>query len=119
MYTHEQWKEVKKALSLTNKSIAEIIGTTEDNVKKQLGPSKKLPTWARAMMFAHERLIVIPPGEIKRGVNDDYLLLKKGGDIEVVTKHPNCGCFVDASQIFRRDKTCKVAKDDHTFTISR
>lgn len=38
MYTYEQWKEVKAALSLTNKKIAEIIGKTEGNVKKQLSP---------------------------------------------------------------------------------
>lgn len=54
MYTYEQWKEVKAALSLTNKKIAEIIGKTEGNVKKQLSPNaKKLPTWANAMIYAY------------------------------------------------------------------
>lgn len=50
-YTHQDWKEFKKAFQLKNKGIAEIIGLTPDSVKIMTQPKKPLPTWAKAFIW--------------------------------------------------------------------
>jgi len=53
-YTHEDFKELKKQLGLKNRDIALIIGLTENSVKSQTAPSKKLPTWAKSMIYVYK-----------------------------------------------------------------
>lgn len=53
-YTSEDFKAMKKALKLTNKDIALIIGTGEANVKIQTAPRKELATWAKSMLYVYD-----------------------------------------------------------------
>jgi len=55
-FTSEDFKAMKKALKLTNKDIAKIIGTGEANVKIQTAPGKPLATWAKAFCYTYERM---------------------------------------------------------------
>lgn len=55
MYTYENWKAFLKAYGLQAEDIAEIIGKSKQNVYQQISPNKPLPTWARAMLFVHNR----------------------------------------------------------------
>jgi hypothetical protein len=51
------FKQMKKDLKLTNKDIANIIGTGETNVKNQTAPNKKkIATWANSMLYVYHRL---------------------------------------------------------------
>lgn len=51
IYTYENWKRFKKEHDLNNADVSEIIGTTENNVQVQCRSNKKLPTWARALVY--------------------------------------------------------------------
>lgn len=55
-YTPEDFKAMKKSLKLTNKDVAEIIGTTEQNVKFQTNKNRPLGTWAKAFVYMYNRL---------------------------------------------------------------
>lgn len=50
-YTAQDFKDLKKDLNLTNKDVAEIIGTSEQNVKIQTNQNEKLATWAKSMLY--------------------------------------------------------------------
>lgn len=134
LYTYDNWKAFKKDLSLSNKDIAEITGTTESNIKTQLSPSKKLPTWARAMLFVWDRQKVEVSGEaiplpVKDFVFPDDLepapvptmdeVLAKGIAVNLSTVNAApCGCYfegIDGGQLFRRAKGCKIKKTSHKF----
>jgi len=52
-FTSEDFKEMKKALGLTNKDVADIIGTSESNVKMQTAPGRELGTWAKSMVYVY------------------------------------------------------------------
>jgi len=39
---------------LKNEDIAAIVGVSKGNVTNTARPGKKLPSWARALCFAHE-----------------------------------------------------------------
>ena len=54
--THEDFKEMKKQLKLTNASIASEIGLTADSVKNQTAPAKELPAWAKSMILVWQKL---------------------------------------------------------------
>ena len=54
--THEDFKEMKKQLGLTNALIASEIGLSADSVKNQTAPAKELPAWAKSMIFVWKRL---------------------------------------------------------------
>lgn len=54
-FTSEDFKAMKKALKLTNKDIAKIIGTGEANVKIQTAPGKPLATWAKSMLYVYHK----------------------------------------------------------------
>jgi DNA-binding transcriptional regulator YiaG len=56
MTNHEKFKQMKSDLKLNNSDIANIIGTSEQNVKNQTGKSKELATWAKSMIYVWERL---------------------------------------------------------------
>lgn len=53
-FTHDDFKAMKKALKLKNEDIAIIVGVSKGNVTNTARPGKKLPSWARALCFAHE-----------------------------------------------------------------
>lgn len=51
-YTHDDFKEMKQDLKLTNADIAEIIGElTPDSVKTLTQPNRDLPKWVRSMLY--------------------------------------------------------------------
>lgn len=56
MSDHKKYKEMKKALGLTNADIASITGLTTNSVKNQTQPSKELPAWAKSMIFVWGKL---------------------------------------------------------------
>jgi hypothetical protein len=55
-FTSQDFKDMKKALGLKNKDIANIIGTGEKNVTIQTGPGKELATWAKAFCFMFKKM---------------------------------------------------------------
>ncbi|MFD0701776.1 hypothetical protein [Myroides pelagicus] len=56
-YTHEDFKEMKKDLKLTNRDIADITGLTEASVKNQTKPSaNELPPWIKTMLYIYNKL---------------------------------------------------------------
>lgn len=59
-FTAADFKEMKKALGLTNKDVAEIIGTSETNVKNQTAPGKPLGTWAKSMVYVYQQMRTNP-----------------------------------------------------------
>jgi len=73
MYTHENWKRLKKDLGLKNKDIAEIVGLTLDSVKNQTQPSKDLPTWARGMIYVYEQLNAVKSMEFDAKARIDFI----------------------------------------------
>jgi hypothetical protein len=50
-FTHSNWKRFKKEKGLTYKKIAEITGTSVQNVKIMVNPRRKMATWMRALMW--------------------------------------------------------------------
>ncbi len=56
MYTHEDYKTLKKELGLKNKDIAEAIGLKIKTVTDSTRPSWELPTWAKAMIFIYKKM---------------------------------------------------------------
>lgn len=54
-YTHEDFKEMKKALKIKNADIAEITGLSVDSVKTLTQPNKELPAWIRSMIFVYRK----------------------------------------------------------------
>lgn len=133
-YTFENWKKLKPE-ALTNAQIAEAIGTSENNVKVQLRPSKKLPTWARAMMFvwisvenyARESIGMptvagtIPERPItkprKAVAFSDTIAPKAEHEPQSEAKYlatAPCGCMMQG-KLFLRKKGCKVSREQHKF----
>jgi hypothetical protein len=51
-YTYSNWIEFKKHHGLTNKKIAEIIGTSEQNIKVMANRNKPLSTWMKAFLYS-------------------------------------------------------------------
>jgi len=51
-YSHTNWLAFKEHHELTNKKIAEIIGTSEQNVKIMTNPKKPLSTWMKAFLYS-------------------------------------------------------------------
>jgi len=55
--THEDFKDMKRQLKLTNASIAEITGLSTDSVKTMTQPNRELPAWAKSMIFVWKQFI--------------------------------------------------------------
>ncbi|MDM1399006.1 hypothetical protein HX049_17880 [Myroides odoratimimus] len=51
LYTIKDFTKFKKEFKLTNKDIASIIGTSEQNIKNLVTANKPLPSWARAFIY--------------------------------------------------------------------
>jgi hypothetical protein len=51
-YTYSNWLEFKKYHGLTNKKIAEIVGTSEQNIKMMANENKPLSTWMKAFLYS-------------------------------------------------------------------
>ena len=107
IYTYENWQALKPS-DLTNQAIADIIGTTANNVGKQLRAGKKLPTWARAMVWVWSQ----------KPIED--LVLEARAAIEANKEPINpddkiypCGCLFQDG-LFRRGSDCKIPKENHT-----
>jgi len=107
MYTYDDWKALTAKLSITNKIVAEITGLSEQTVKNQISPSKKLPTWARSMIYMdRQESIQDLIKEAKNVLNDE------------IPQKPNCDCYIDHQGFFRRGKSgCKISKENHPIWI--
>lgn len=55
IFTHDDFKAMKRDLNLTNADIAEIIGLSEGSVKNQTQSSKELPTWIKSMLYVWKK----------------------------------------------------------------
>ena len=53
---HEKFRDMKKSLFIKNKDIAEITGLTQNSVKTLTQPNKKLPAWAKSMIYVWVKL---------------------------------------------------------------
>lgn len=53
--THQDWLDFKKENNLTNKDIANIIGTSEQNVKMMANAKKPMCSWQKAFLFKTNR----------------------------------------------------------------
>lgn len=106
-YTYETFQKAKEALGLTGQQIAEIIGTTHDNVRKQIGPTKKLPTWARAIVYVHSK--------IPKTASEPIMTVKAAPEPSTAPGADAlpCKCVIDENNLFRRDKNCKLPKQSH------
>lgn len=49
--SHNDWRKYKKEKKLTNKKIAQIIGSTPDSIKNMTQTNKPLPKWAISMLY--------------------------------------------------------------------
>lgn len=52
--THQDWLDFKKENNLTNKDIASIIGTSEQNVKMMANAKKPMCSWQKAFLFKNK-----------------------------------------------------------------
>lgn len=111
MYQYDDWRTLKKALNLTNKDVAEIVGLEEQSIKNQLSPKKKLPTWARGLIYGYVNGI---ENATSRQAAEDpgarVVLMHKDGRTTV----KGCGCYLDGN-LFKRHKDCKKSRENHTF----
>jgi len=96
-YTYENWLKVNEVLKLTNKQISEITGTSESNIRKQLLPSKKLPTWIRTLMYGYyhgtKMMLPLSPFEKEEDVS--------------------CGCYLNAKKLYIKVGDCPLSKSEH------
>ena len=137
MYTYENWINFKTRTGLTNRLIADAIGTTEDNVKKQLGPTKKLPTWIRSMLLAASLIESIPSiitlnatDEQVKDINDhlnkdktnpwDRVGMLHDAFVQSLIDNPPmvlCDCYLDNGLLKRGKITCTLKKAEHPWLM--
>jgi hypothetical protein len=53
---HSRFKKYKKGLNLTNRDIAEIIGSSAGSVKSATQPGKDIPKWLKLSIYTYENL---------------------------------------------------------------
>lgn len=51
--TNKDFKTMKKELKLTNRDIGNIIGLNHLSITNQTQEKKKMPAWARGMVYIH------------------------------------------------------------------
>lgn len=54
-FTHEDFREMKKALKINNADIAIIAGLTEGSVKTLTKRSVELPSWIKTMIYVWKK----------------------------------------------------------------
>ena len=69
---HEKFKIIKKELKLTNKSIAEVIGQSEQNIKNQCNSRKPLGKVPLLMVWFYENYLV---DKKKRIRDEDFFIV--------------------------------------------
>lgn len=116
-YTYDNFKAYKDKHGLSNKDISEAIGTTENNVKVQLRPSKKLPSWARAMLYA-DSLANPAILDISNNLPENIQEIESeqsnpsNKETPIIINYP-CGCTRNDKGLFNRKKGCNIKPQEH------
>ena len=55
MTDHQKFEALLKDIGLSRKKLAKEIGMSYTSVTNQLAPAKKLPRWAKAMLYVNHR----------------------------------------------------------------
>lgn len=71
-YTAQDFKDLKKELKLTNKDVAEILNTSEENIKSQTGAHKPIGRWAVGMIYIWKHYKAKNENELRNFV-EEYL----------------------------------------------
>lgn len=82
---------------ITITELGDITGLNPRSISNQLSANKKLPTWAKTMMYGYE---------MSKANTDTPVMVLDG-----VTTY-NCGCKHEG-KLFRRDKGCKMDIKEH------
>lgn len=67
MNDHERFNQLLNQLG-DRQDLADYLGITYGNVRNMLMPSRKLPTWAKAMLYVYDRF------EKGKSISSDDLL---------------------------------------------
>jgi hypothetical protein len=76
-FTARDFKLMKRDLDLNNKDVADIIGTSEANVKIQTNEKKPLGTWAKSMIYVWQHYKKARENELKKIIDDYFKEQKK------------------------------------------
>ena len=55
-YTHEEFKEMKRDLKITNKDIAKLLKCSEQNIRNHSVPGKELGKIPVSMLFIYRKI---------------------------------------------------------------
>ena len=56
IYTHDDFKKMKRELKITNKDIAEILNCSEQNIRNHSAPGEKLGKIPISMLFIYDKM---------------------------------------------------------------
>lgn len=80
-YTHQDWKEYKKAFNLTNIKVAELLGLESNTVTNLTQRRNALPRWAVGMIYTWKN----NHNEIPHRVNANVSKMSKSYSLDEIT----------------------------------
>lgn len=96
---------------ITIRELADNIGLKPRSVTNQLVAGKKLPTWAKTMMYGYELNNNKNPWEKLKELEIKAFEQQEKNNIYLDLEY-NCGCKHEG-KLFRRAKGCKIEIKEH------